>query len=88
MIGNILLCTDGSECALRAARYTAELALPLNAEVVLVSIFNPPIGAFVAGSIVQPFRSGVTALVYLDRRMRTEALDVTLVQAANTTDFA
>jgi nucleotide-binding universal stress UspA family protein len=45
MVRKILLCTDGSECALRAARYTAELAQPLKAEVVLLSIFNPPVGA-------------------------------------------
>jgi hypothetical protein len=39
-------------------------------------------GGIVAGTITAPFTSGVLALLYLDRRMRTEALDVTLAQAA------
>lgn len=45
MIKKILLCTDGSEGALKAARYAAELAHALGAETLVVSIFNPPIGA-------------------------------------------
>ena len=45
MVRKILLCTDGSEGSLKAAHYTADFARPLQAEVLLVSIFNPPIGA-------------------------------------------
>ncbi len=45
MIRKILLCTDGSEGALRAARTVADLARPLRAEVVLASVFSPPVGA-------------------------------------------
>lgn len=40
------------------------------------------IGAILAGTIVQPFDAGVRALLYVDRRMRAEGLDVTLAQAA------
>jgi hypothetical protein len=40
------------------------------------------IGTLIAGTLVRPFVAGVIALLYLDRRMRTEALDLTLQQAA------
>ncbi len=39
------------------------------------------VGGIVAGTIVAPFSAGVTALLYVDRRMRVEGLDVTLAQA-------
>lgn len=45
MIQKMLLCTDGSECAVKAARFAAEIAAQLKAEVVLVSIFCPPVGS-------------------------------------------
>jgi hypothetical protein len=41
------------------------------------------LGAILVGTIVQPFTAGVRALLYVDRRMRAEGLDVTLAQAAN-----
>jgi hypothetical protein len=40
------------------------------------------IGNFLAGTIVRPFTASVTALLYIDRRMRAEGLDLTLQQAA------
>jgi hypothetical protein len=40
------------------------------------------IGSLVAGTLVQPFSAGVAALLYIDRRIRAEALDVTLTRAA------
>jgi hypothetical protein len=40
------------------------------------------LGGIVAGTITAPFSSGVLALLYIDRRMRAEGLDVTLAQAA------
>jgi membrane-anchored glycerophosphoryl diester phosphodiesterase (GDPDase) len=40
------------------------------------------IGGFIAATLVRPFTSGVIALLYLDRRMRAEALDLTLQNAA------
>jgi hypothetical protein len=39
-------------------------------------------GGIVAATITTPFSAGVVALLYIDRRMRVEALDVTLAQAA------
>lgn len=66
MVRKILFCTDGSEGAINAARFVTELALPLHAEVVLVSIFNPPVGALLwsreplAMSLEQRFDSGET----------------------------
>lgn len=52
-----------------------------------------PVGALVIVAVVgvlatvltQPFVSAVVALLYVDRRMRAEGLDVTLVQAAGVT---
>jgi hypothetical protein len=38
--------------------------------------------SFLASAITLPFTAGVTALLYIDCRMRTEALDVTLARAA------
>jgi hypothetical protein len=43
------------------------------------------IGSLVAGSLVQPFSAGVRALLYIDRRIRAEALDVALTRAATET---
>jgi Membrane domain of glycerophosphoryl diester phosphodiesterase len=40
------------------------------------------IGGLIGGTLARPFSAGVTALLYLDRRMRAEALDLTLQQAA------
>jgi hypothetical protein len=41
------------------------------------------VGGLLAGTVVRPFTAGVTALLYIDRRMRREALDVALVQASS-----
>lgn len=40
------------------------------------------LGAGLASTIVAPFTAGVTALLYIDRRMRAEGLDVALQAAA------
>lgn len=40
------------------------------------------LASIVAGTIVQPVQAGVTALLYVDRRMRKEGLDVALARAA------
>jgi glycerophosphoryl diester phosphodiesterase family protein len=40
------------------------------------------LASFLANAITLPFIAGVTALLYIDCRMRTEALDVTLARAA------
>ncbi|HWL38018.1 MAG TPA: hypothetical protein VNQ77_17665 [Frankiaceae bacterium] len=40
------------------------------------------LGAIISGTITAPFSSGVLSLLYIDRRMRAEGLDVTLAQAA------
>ncbi len=39
-------------------------------------------GGIVAGTITAPFTSGVLSLLYIDRRMRAEGLDVTLARTA------
>lgn len=36
------------------------------------------LGAIVGGTLVQPFYAGVLALLYVDRRMRAEGMDITL----------
>ena len=40
------------------------------------------IGGFIASTLVRPFSGSIVALMYVDRRMRSEALDITLAQAA------
>jgi hypothetical protein len=40
------------------------------------------IGAIVASTLIDPFTAGVRALLYVDRRMRSEGLDVALAAAA------
>ncbi len=40
------------------------------------------IGGIVAGTITQPFSAGVSALLYIDQRMRREGLDIELARAA------
>ncbi|MEP6697480.1 MAG: hypothetical protein ABJA34_11470 [Pseudonocardiales bacterium] len=40
------------------------------------------IGGIVAGSVVQPYLSGVIGLLYVDRRMRGEGLDIALQENA------
>jgi hypothetical protein len=41
------------------------------------------IGSVIAATLVEPFTAGVRALLYVDRRMRAEGLDVALTAAAN-----
>jgi hypothetical protein len=40
------------------------------------------LGGLVSGTLVRPFSAGVAALLYIDRRMRAEALDLALAKAA------
>jgi hypothetical protein len=40
------------------------------------------VGSLLASTLVRPFSAGVAALLYVDRRIRAEALDVTLAHAA------
>ncbi len=41
------------------------------------------IGSIIAATLVEPFTAGVRALLYVDRRIRAEGLDVALTAAAN-----
>jgi len=49
-----------------------------------VYLVGSAIGTLVASIVVQPFSAGVTALLYVDQRIRREALDLVLLQAAST----
>ena len=40
------------------------------------------IGGLLASTVSRPFTAGVAALLYIDRRMRAEALDLSLARAA------
>lgn len=42
------------------------------------------LGGFVGGTLARPFQAGVSALLYVDRRMRAEGLDLALAQTAST----
>lgn len=46
------------------------------------SLLLSGIGGLLGATLVRPFSAGVVALLYIDRRMRAEALDLTLQQAA------
>lgn len=47
-----------------------------------VAVLASQVGAGLAACLVAPFTTGVHALLYVDRRMRAEGLDVTLQSAA------
>jgi hypothetical protein len=47
-----------------------------------VSVVVMLVGGAVASAVTSPFTAGVLSLLYIDRRMRAEGLDVTLAQAA------
>ena len=50
----------------------------------LVVTFVSHLSALLSGAITTPFVAAVTGLLYIDRRMRLEALDVVLVREAQT----
>jgi len=47
-----------------------------------VALLMNALGGFVGGTLSRPFHAGVTALLYIDRRMRAEGLDMALQTAA------
>ncbi len=51
-----------------------------SAAAAMVSLFLTSIGTVVSTAVVLPFSAGVTALLYLDRRMRREGLDLVLAR--------
>jgi hypothetical protein len=52
------------------------------------SLVLSAIGAGIASTLVLPFTAGVRALLYVDRRMRAEGLDVSLVAASQSRSSA
>lgn len=46
------------------------------------------LGGLVASTVVRPFSAAVVALLYVDRRMRSEALDLALLRASSATQPA
>jgi hypothetical protein len=50
--------------------------------VVLVTTTIASLGTVVSGAIISPFQAAVTALLYIDLRMRREGLDLELARAA------
>jgi hypothetical protein len=48
-----------------------------------VMVFGQHLAQFVVGVVVTPFTAGVTALLYLDQRIRREGLDMKMQQAAS-----
>ncbi|MFJ7593276.1 hypothetical protein ACIQZO_39055 [Streptomyces sp. NPDC097617] len=47
----------------------------------------PAIGLIIAQTIVMPFQSGVTVLLYVDQRIRREGLDLELARAAGVENY-
>lgn len=58
---------------------------PQYVPVTMTYVLLTSIGALIASTFVEPFVAGVTALLYIDRRMRTEGLDIELAQQAGVT---
>ena len=50
-----------------------------------LSLVLQSIGAIISGTITTPFAAAVIVLVYVDRRIRREALDIELARAAGLT---
>lgn len=48
----------------------------------LTMVFVSHLGQLLSGALTTPFVAGVTGLLYIDRRIRLEGLDVTLIRAA------
>ena len=72
----VLAIPGGLIGGLTAAGTTDSESLPFGALIVIAVV------SVLASVLTQPFVSAVTALLYVDRRMRVEGLDVTLAQAA------
>jgi len=51
--------------------------------VLSVMVFGQHLAQFIVGVVVTPFSAGVTALLYLDQRIRREGLDIAMQQAAS-----
>ena len=64
--------------ALGATFFTGEDVNPYE----IVPLLITAVGTIVAGAITWPFTAAATALLYVDRRMRREALDMQLTRAA------
>ncbi len=61
---------------------TGSLLDPASLDASVPSLLLAAVGGIVAQTIVAPFQAGVRALLYVDRRMRAEGLDVVLTAAA------
>ena len=64
--------------AVGAAFFTGDDVNPYE----IVPLLITAVGTIVAGAITWPFTAAATALLYVDRRMRREALDMQLTRAA------
>jgi len=64
--------------ALGATFFTGEDVNPYE----IIPLLITAVGTIVAGAITWPFTAAATALLYVDRRMRREALDMQLTRAA------
>ncbi|MGZ9931271.1 glycerophosphoryl diester phosphodiesterase membrane domain-containing protein [Streptomyces sp. NC-S4] len=51
------------------------------------ALIGPAIGLIIAQTIVMPFQSGVTVLLYVDQRIRREGLDLELARAAGIENY-
>src|SRR5438874_13197546 len=54
MISRILLCSDGSEHALKAAAVAAQIAAKFQANVTVLSVYHAPPSALPVGGIAEP----------------------------------
>lgn len=59
------------------------IGFPSNGSLWWVTLAAVSVGTFVGSVVTMPFSAGVTALQYIDQRIRREALDLELARAAN-----
>jgi len=66
MFTHILIASDGSEYALKAARVAAEISKKFAAEVTLLSVFDPPVGQMALVDVAIPVLDPIEISRYAD----------------------
>jgi MFS family permease len=81
-IGGIISLPFAVLAAIVAGIFSGHFSGNITNEFNFVPLLLTSIGGPISATLVRPFSSGVMALLYIDRRMRAEALDLTLQRAA------
>ena len=84
LLGSILAAVVSSVLAIPFAVLGAVTSFSSiqNGQLPLTYTLSPSLATLVSTTIVLPFTSGIVSLLYIDRRIRREALDIELARAA------